>query len=143
MKDGAEGKALILYVEDDDLIAHLVQQEITDYEILRVSDGDHAIEFLNRSVAYRDSPRPALVLLDLNMPKRDGFQILAEIRAIPSFAAIPVAMFTASQNPADREKAFALGATHFIQKPTGLDDFSRLDATLANIVRSTIEGSPE
>ena len=130
-----EGKPLILYVDDDDMLAFLVQRELAGFEIFHVDNVDDAMEFLNRSGVYEDARRPALVLLDLNMPRRDGFQVLAEIRATPSLAMVPVAIFTTSQSPADRAKAFAHGADHFIQKPSGLGGFSDLATTLADIVR--------
>lgn len=128
-------KPLILHVDDDDLVAYLLKREIKDFEILRVSDGDHAIDFLNGSGGFHDAPRPSLVLLDLHMPKKDGFQILAAIRANPVLATIPVAIFTTSQRPADREQAFFLGADHYIYKPSGIEGFIELAATLAKIVR--------
>jgi CheY-like chemotaxis protein len=128
-------KTLILYADDDDLVSHLVQKYVTDFEILRVNSGEEALEFLNRSGAYHDAPRPDLLLLDLHMPRRDGFEILASIRASTALATLPVAIFTTSQWPADRAKAFALGATHFVLKPTGLDAFAELATTLGEIVR--------
>ncbi len=132
-------KPLILYVDDDDLLAYLMHREITDFEILRMGAGDDALEFLNRRGPYRDAPRPALVLLDLAMPKRDGFQILTEIRATPELAGLPVAIFSTSQWPADREKAFALGANFFLHKPAGLDEFAELRTTLATMIRSVTD----
>lgn len=128
-------KPLILHVDDDELVAYLLQREITEFEILFLNDGDQAIEFLTRSGVYYDAPRPALVLLDLHMPKKDGFQILAGIRANPELATVPVAIFTTSQRPADRERALALGADHYIQKPSGIADLTALSAMLARIVR--------
>jgi|HubBroStandDraft_5_1064220.scaffolds.fasta_scaffold301375_2 chemotaxis family two-component system response regulator Rcp1 len=128
-------KPLILHVDDDELVAYLLQREITEFEILFLNNGDQAIEFLTRSGAYYDAPRPALVLLDLHMPKKDGFQILAGIRANPELATVPVAIFTTSQRPADREQALALGADHYIQKPSGIADLTALSAMLARIVR--------
>ena len=127
-------KALILHVDDDDLVAYLLKREIAGFEIVRVNDGDDAIEFLHQSGVYRDAPRPDLVLLDLHMPKKDGFQILAVIRANPALVTIPVAVFTTSQRPADRDRALALGADYYIQKPSAIKDFADLAITLAQIV---------
>ncbi len=132
--DPPRNRPLILYVEDDDVVAYLVQKEIKEYDILRVGSGEQALDFLNRSGAYRDAPRPALVLLDLYMPKRSGFETLAEIRATPSLAGLPVAIFSTSQWLEDREKAFALGADHFIVKPSDLSGFSEVVATIAKIL---------
>jgi len=137
-------KPLILYADDDDLLVHLVQKKLTAFEIVRVANGDDALEYLNRSGKYVDAPQPALLLLDLHMPRRDGFEILAKIRATPALAALPVAIFTTSLWPADRTKAFNLGANHFVQKPTGLDAFDDLAVTLAEILAAiSTDGSGE
>jgi CheY-like chemotaxis protein len=135
----APKKPLILYVDDDDLLAYLMHRQITDFEILRMGAGDDAMEFLNRRGPHRDAPRPALVLLDLAMPKRDGFQILSEIRATPELAGLPVAIFSTSQWPADRDKAFALGANFFLHKPAGLAEFAQVRTTLATIIGSVTD----
>ena len=109
-----------------------------------MANGDDALEYLNRSGKYHDAPQPALLLLDLRMPRRDGFEILAKIRATPALAALPVAIFTTSLWPADRTKAFTLGANHFVQKPTGLDAFDDLAVTLAEILGTiSTDGSEE
>ena len=126
-------KSLVLYVDDDDLVADLVQAELTSFEFLRVPDGEAALEYLNRA-----GSRPALVLLDLNMPKKDGFQTLSEIRATPSLAGLTIAIFTTSQNPAHRTEAFALGASHYIEKPSSLEDL----ASLGNMLRRMMEPNP-
>ncbi len=130
------GRPLVLYVEDDDLLAHLVQREIKAFEIVRVCNGEQALQFLNREGPFGDAPRPALVLLDLNMPRKDGFSTLADIRANPNLATVPVALFTSSQNPAHRPQAFALGADYFLQKPSGLSEFAELALQLATIIAS-------
>ena len=127
-------RPLVLYVEDDDLLAHLVQREIKAFEIVRLCNGEQALQFLNREGPFGDAPRPALVLLDLNMPRKDGFSTLGDIRANPDLATVPVALFTSSQNPAHRTQAFALGANYFIQKPSGLAEFADLALQLARII---------
>jgi CheY-like chemotaxis protein len=128
MGDARECKPRVLYVDDDDLLAHLVETRLTGIQILRVRDGGEGMAFL------RNMPLPELVLLDLHMPQRDGFQVLAEIRAAPALAALPVAIFTTSLWPADRDKAFALGANYFLQKPTDLKGFDDLADILARIL---------
>jgi CheY-like chemotaxis protein len=126
---------LILYVEDDDSTAYLVQKAFAAFEIVRVRSGDHAIDFLKRSGGYKDAPKPALVLLDLYMPKKDGFEVLAEIRAITSFALLPVVIFSTSRRPEDRSKAIALGANHFFHKPSDMSSFSKLATTFGHLLR--------
>ncbi len=132
---------LVLYVEDDDPTAYVVQKAFSDFEVFRVCNGEHAIDYLNRSGVYSDAERPALVLLDLHMPKKGGFEVLAEIRAIPKFALIPVAIFTTSRDPADRVKALALGANHFFHKPSDLDSFRKLATTIGHLLRLRERGA--
>lgn len=134
-------KPLILYADDDDLLAHLVQKKLTAFDIVRVNNGDDALEYLNRTGTYHDALQPALLLLDLHMPKRDGFEILAKVRATPALAALPVAIFTTSEWPTDKAKAFALGANYFVQKPTGLDAFDELAVTLGKILHTLVPPS--
>jgi chemotaxis family two-component system response regulator Rcp1 len=134
---------LILYVEDDDATAYLVQTEITGLEIFRVCNGEHAIEFLNQSGIYSDAPRPALVLLDLNMPKKTGFDVLADIRATPSLATIPVAIFTTSGLSEYRVKALAFGADYYFIKPSRIEGYSELATKLAQIIRPQAETASE
>ena len=129
-------KPVLLHVDDDDLLAYLVKREITGFDVRRVADGEQALQFLNRSGVFQDAPATSLVLLDLHMPAKDGFATLIEIRANPSLANLPVAMFTTSQNPDDYDRALALGADYFILKPSGLDDFPELAARLAKIVQA-------
>jgi CheY-like chemotaxis protein len=127
-------KPLLLHVDDDDLLAYLVQREITAFEVRRVCDGEQAVRFLTDPGAFQVTGKPAIIVLDLHMPKKDGFATMREIRAHPAFARIPIVVFTTSQDPVDRARAFAFGADHFLQKPADLNGFAEIAGQLADIV---------
>lgn len=121
---------ILLYVEDEDAAVFLfetaVKEVALELQLFRVSDGEQAIAFLERRGAYQTAPMPGLILLDLNLPRKNGFEVLAEVQRDASLAAIPVVVFTSSPLASDRQKALALGARHYITKPSTFDGF--LDA---------------
>ena len=90
--------------------------------VVTVMDGSQAVAYLR---ARTDGQKPDLILLDLNMPKMDGWQVLTELKADASLRAIPVVVFTTSSDPADVARCYALGANSFITKPFELDAFKR------------------
>jgi len=89
-------------------------------------DGDEAIEFLGRQGRFARAPRPDLVLLDLFLPKKDGHEVLAAIRADKALHSIPVVIMTASTDPADKAAAEKLQVEAYIEKPMNLDKFLTL-----------------
>ncbi|HEY7281510.1 MAG TPA: response regulator [Actinomycetota bacterium] len=91
-----------------------------------VHDGEQAMAFLRREDGYGDAPRPDLVLLDLNMPRMDGREVLAQIKGDPDLRTIPVVVLTTSEAEADIVKAYDLHANAYITKPVDLEAF--LDA---------------
>ena len=91
-------------------------------------DGETAIGMLSRGLVA-----PDIVLLDLNMPKRSGGEVLDRLRK-DAGRDIPVIILTSSDSPSDREEALRLGATRFIRKPTGLDEFLKIGATIKELV---------
>jgi len=96
------------------------------------TDGEAAMAFLNRAAGFEDAPRPDLILLDLNLPKKDGFEVLREVKAHPLVNRVPVVILTSSQADRDILKSYDLRANCFISKPVEVDEF------LA-VVRSTGE----
>jgi len=88
-----------------------------------VPDGVEAIRFLRNIDIYANSPRPHLVLLDLNLPRKDGREVLAEIKADPDLRRIPVVVLTTSQAEPDIMKSYDLHANCFVAKPVDLDNF--------------------
>jgi CheY-like chemotaxis protein len=98
-----------------------------------VRDGVEAIDYLRGAGMYSDRtvfPLPALLLLDLNMPRKDGFEVLAWIRGQPALRPLPVYVFSASSLPDDIRRCYALGANAYLVKPGNLDGLMNLAATM-------------
>ena len=94
--------------------------------MLRCETGDDALDFLHRRGRYADpsvSPRPAIILLDLNLPGTDGRDVLVEIKSARPLAPIPVVVLTTSADSRDVEACYAAGANSYVQKPVDLDGF--------------------
>ena len=117
----------ILLVEDSPSDAHLMTEVFGETQFLKhlhvVKDGVEALNFLYRQGKYEHAPRPALILLDLNLPKLDGSELLAAIKTDPNLQLIPVVVLTTSATPADVLKSYKLHANSYIVKPLDLDDF--------------------
>ena len=117
----------VLLVEDDPrdvrLLVRELQQEPVNLRVHVVRDGEEAIAYLRRQGKYKNAPMPGLILLDINMPKKNGFEVLYEIKADPSLMHIPVIMLTTSDSEADIVKSYAKGACSFITKPMDFDKF--------------------
>lgn len=125
----------ILLAEDEPADAHLVKTALTQNRILAelhvVTDGRRALEFLRREGAHNaHAPRPDLILLDLNMPRMDGRECLAQLKQDPHLKTIPVVVLTTSETARDVEAAYALGAAGFITKPMDIQQFFAAIATL-------------
>lgn len=123
-------QAVILLVEDreDDilLVKRAFQRAALDVPMQIVRDGEEAIQYLSGVGPYanRDEhPLPDLILLDLKMPKVDGFELVRWIRRQPGFASIPVVVLTSSDAIRDVNRAYALGANSFLVKPLDFDNF--------------------
>ena len=120
-------ECLLLHVEDDDTSAFLFQKALLERipfpKLFRVSDGEQAWEFLSQTGVYGSVPRPDLVLLDLNLPKRHGFEVLASMKCDPNLLTIPVVVFSTFLSPQDREKALHLGAVSYLYKDGSFDGF--------------------
>jgi CheY-like chemotaxis protein len=119
-------QAVLLSIEDNDADYYLINLAVREtriaIQLCRVSDGESAMRFLHRSHGYEVAPRPDLILLDLNLPKRGGLEVLSEIRTSKSLNSIPVIIFTSSRLETERTKAMALGAQDYISKPPSLDE---------------------
>jgi CheY-like chemotaxis protein len=116
---------VLLYVEDEDAAAFLLETAIKeaqiDLEVRRVSDGEQALAYLEHSPGYEDAPDPDLVLLDLNLPRKTGLEVLAAMQDAEDLRKIPVVVFTSSALPRDKRCSMALGALEFITKPQSFD----------------------
>ena len=117
----------ILLVEDNPGDARLTEEAFRESRLLnhlhRVHDGVEAIAFLRREGKYADVPRPDIVLMDLNMPRKDGREVLAEIKTDPKLKSIPIVVLTTSDADADVMKSYELHANCYITKPVDLDRF--------------------
>jgi len=129
----------ILLVEDEADHARLVKKSLTEHgrllnEIYWVKNGIEAMEYISRTGLYNEenAPRPGLILLDLKMPLKDGFQVLAELKSDKRYKTIPVVVLTTSVNSDDAKKALDLGANDFIVKPVKFSDFVQKVGHLGN-----------
>ena len=117
----------ILLVEDNPGDVRLTQEAFKEGKLTNrlhvVTDGADALAFLHREGGYAQAVRPDLILLDLNLPKKDGRQVLAELKADAHLKRIPVVVLTTSQAEADILKAYDLHANCYITKPVDLDQF--------------------
>lgn len=119
--------ARILLVEDDqshaDLIRLSLEDDGLDLDIQHVTDGAKAIEYLNNAGDYTKAERPDFILLDLNLPKLTGHEVLDQIKSSDSFRSIPVIVLTTSANEQDRAKAYKHHANSYLTKPTDFQMF--------------------
>jgi two-component system, chemotaxis family, response regulator Rcp1 len=117
----------ILLVEDNpgdvELTTLALKEGKVSNHLSAVEDGIEALAFLRREGAYRDAPRPDLILLDLNLPRKDGRETLAEIRLDSEFCDIPVVILTTSESQLDIVESYKLKANCYIKKPVDLDHF--------------------
>jgi two-component system, chemotaxis family, response regulator Rcp1 len=120
----------ILLVEDNPADVRLTQEALKEGKVrnnLHIArDGIEAIEFLRRVGKFANATRPDLILLDLNLPRKDGREVLADIKADPELKAIPVVVLTTSAAEADIFKIYKLHANCYITKPVDLDQFVKV-----------------
>jgi CheY-like chemotaxis protein len=118
----------ILLVEDEPgdvrLTVEALRTARVRTRIHTVEDGVEALDFVRRRPPFADAPRPDLILLDLNLPRKDGLQVLAEIKSDPALRAIPVIVLTTSRARDDVLRSYDLHANCFISKPMDLDEFN-------------------
>lgn len=117
----------ILLVEDNAGDARLAREALSDAKVANnlswVKDGVEAIAYLHGEGGYKDKPLPDVILLDLNLPKKDGREVLAEIKQDPELKRIPVVILTVSEAQEDILKTYELHANCYIRKPIDLDQF--------------------
>ena len=120
----------MLLVEDNPGDARLAIEALKDAKVHNnlswVQDGVEAIAFLRREGAYADAPRPDVILLDLNLPKKDGREVLADVKADEDLRRIPVVILTVSGAEEDIVKTYNLHANCYIRKPIDLDQFIKV-----------------
>jgi CheY-like chemotaxis protein len=117
----------ILLVEDNPGDVRLTLEVMKDARVRNhmsmVKDGVEALAFLRREGDFADAPRPDLILLDLNLPKKDGREVLADIKADPTLRRIPVVVLTVSKDEEDILKSYDLYANCYVTKPINMEQF--------------------
>ena len=126
----------VLMVEDDPADAELTQELLGETDLLVnfniVNDGVKAVSYLRREGDYAKSTLPDLILLDLNLPRKDGREVLQEIKSDQSLKHIPVIILTTSDAEDDIVKSYKLGASAFITKPVGLKQYAKIVHSIEN-----------
>ena len=137
----------ILMVEDNPADVRLTIEAFKDAKVLNrmnvAEDGEAAMAWLRREGKYADAPRPDLILLDLNLPKKDGREVLAEIKADPDLKRIPVVVLTTSEDQKDILKAYDLHVNAYITKPVDLDQFIKIVEAVENFWLSVVKLPPK
>ena len=130
----------MLLVEDNPADVLLVREALEEHsvqaEVLVVSDGEKAVEFIE-AAETGDGPKPQLIILDLNLPKRSGHEVLRRIRDSRAVANTRVVVLSSSDAPKDRETAGRLGITDYIRKPSSLEDLSAVGLLLHRLLASS------
>jgi two-component system, chemotaxis family, response regulator Rcp1 len=137
------GPIEVLLVEDSPGDVRLTREALKDAKThvnLRVAaDGIEAMKFLNREGAHASAPRPDLILLDLNLPRKDGREVLKEIKDSLAFRSIPVVILTTSASSADVKQSYNLHANCYITKPVALAEFQRAVLGIDNFWLSIVK----
>ena len=129
----------ILVAEDNPADVYLLREAFSlegqEVEMIVVTDGEQALEFVQRRGDFSNAPVPELIVLDLNLPKSDGSDVLRCIRQTEAYNGVPVVVLTSSDSPRDRKTIEGLGASCFITKPSDLDSFLALGQTLFDFAK--------
>ena len=119
----------ILLVEDNPVDVMLTKEAFSSGRVLNnlhvAEDGEEAMEFLHKRGKFSSAPSPAIILLDLNLPRKDGREVLAEIKADPLLQHIPVIILTTSESEEDIQRSYELRANCFITKPVDMEQFTK------------------
>jgi len=133
----------VLLVEDNPGDVRLVLESLKDGGLSKnlsvVKDGVEALAFLRREGKYSRAPRPHLIMLDLNLPKKDGREVLAEIKEDPDLRRIPVVILTTSESEQDIVRTYDLHANCYITKPVDLEKFVQVVKSIEEIWLSSLK----
>jgi CheY-like chemotaxis protein len=139
-----EGRAIDILLVEDDPGDELITREAFEHNKLKnrlhvAHDGEEGLNYLYRRGEFADAPRPDLILLDLNLPKYDGRQLLEKVKSDPDLARIPVVVLTTSSAEEDILKSYKLHANAYVTKPVDLDQFMKavrqIDEFFVQVVR--------
>ncbi|HBR17871.1 MAG: hypothetical protein A3G39_02040 [Deltaproteobacteria bacterium RIFCSPLOWO2_12_FULL_43_16] len=141
------GMIEILMVEDNPADIRLTKEAFKDAKMLNnlhvVNNGEDAMAFLRKHGNYVNTSRPDLILLDLNLPKKDGREVLAEIKKDPDLKRIPVVILTTSDDEKDVLKAYNLHVNAYIKKPVDLEQFMRIVEAVEEFWLSVVKLPPK
>jgi chemotaxis family two-component system response regulator Rcp1 len=130
--------ARILVIEDNEsdvfLLDRALRKQDFPFELVHLTNGGEALAFIHRRGAYADAAIPNLILLDLNLPKYSGEEILREIRSAPHLAGVPVCVWSSSQSRRDESMLKDLGVSQFIAKPAGLGQFMSIGKIIKHLL---------
>ncbi len=145
---GINGRPVeILLVEDNAGDVRLTREALKDAKVVNnlsvVGDGEEAMRFLRRQGPFQSAPRPDLILLDLNLPRKDGREVLEEIKSDPSLMVIPVVVLTTSKAEEDVVRSYRLHANCYIAKPVDFNRFMEVVRQLENFWLAVVRLPPE
>lgn len=133
----------ILIVEDNKGDARLIKEVLNENKLFNslyfVNDGVEAMEFLHATGKYEEAPKPDLIILDLNLPRKDGREVLSEIKSDPHLKHIPVVIMTISQAEEDILKSYNLHANCYVTKPIDLNQFIKVVKSIENFWFSVVK----
>jgi chemotaxis family two-component system response regulator Rcp1 len=142
-----EREVEILLVEDNPADARLTMEAFRSsslpHTLSHTQDGVEALEYLHRKGKYANARRPDLILLDLNLPRKDGRELLNELKNDQQFRRIPVVVLTTSQAQEDILRAYSLYANCYVCKPIEFDDFTRIIKSIEDFWLATVKLPPE
>jgi len=131
---------VILLIEDSSADVYIVRESLTkhlkDFELQVVSDGEKAFKWIEAADLDASVPCPTLMLLDLNLPKRSGQEILRRVRQSPRCGHVPVVILTSSDSPVDRAETAKLGATAYFRKPPDLEEFMKIGMVVERVLET-------
>jgi CheY-like chemotaxis protein len=147
MKDPGFKVIDILVVEDNSGDARLIKEVLNDYKIFSslylAKDGVEAMDFLHNKGKYKTAPKPDLIILDLNLPRKDGREVLAEIKNDEQLKHIPIVIMTISQAEEDIFKSYNLHANCYITKPIDLNQFIKVVKSIEDFWFSIVKLPPK
>ncbi len=130
----------VLLVEDSPADIYIVRESLKKhmktFRLEVIQDGEKAFDVIEAAEANEASSAPAICILDLNLPKRSGKEILRRLRGSPKFAKVPVVIFTSSDSPDDRTETTQLGATAYFRKPHDLEEFMCIGKVAQSVLRA-------
>ena len=144
MADDAQARTVDVLLVEDDPGDVLMTREAFEHHKIRnqlhvVNDGEQAMQFLRRTGEYASAPRPGLILLDLTLPRRDGLEVLAELKGDPDLRVIPVVILTTSQADEDILRSYALHANAYVSKPVDFERFMDVIRQIDNFFVTVVE----